>query len=327
MAHLEKFKAPSVGHMLAHYTRSKEAVLERDNVDRTRSNQNYTLVFHKTEERTLLLKTRHRAQWDTVKERIEEVEESTGKKVRKDAVIMADMVITAPRNVPDTDLDTFFELCYEFMAYQVGMDNLLGGYVHMDETTPHMHVPFTPIKDGRFNFKQLCPRSFYQNFHKHLGGFLEDRMGYRPDIELPKERKEEKVLSQVSQANLDIARAAILDPLEQEREELERKRKELEVEIEEATARLESVRQRTAAIEEKNRYLGKILGMLRYSLKHILFRMRERGIPVPGRSIMEKGAEAKTSSSVSRSRQVEDRRSSIAPAIPVRPSRSPGRSR
>ena len=32
-----------------------------------------------------------------------------------------------------------------------------------------MHVPFTPILDGRFNYKQMCPRSFYQSMHKELG--------------------------------------------------------------------------------------------------------------------------------------------------------------
>lgn len=317
MAHLEKFKAPSVGHMLAHYTRSKEAVLERDNIDRTRSDQNYTLVYHKTEERSFILKTKRRAQWDTVKERIEEVEESTNKKVRKDAVIMADMVITAPRNVPYSDLDTFFELSYEFMAYQVGIDNLLGGYVHMDETTPHMHVPFTPIKDGRFNFKKLCPRQFYQSFHKDLGNYLEEKMGYRPEIELSEERQEEKVLSQVSQADIDRARAAILEPLEAERAALE-------AELEEAAARLESVRQRTAEIEEENRGLRRVLDSLRQSIRYKLSGLRKLEIPIPFLNFRRTDAGTKTSSA-SRQSTPEARQSSTLHAIPARLSPSPGR--
>lgn len=41
---------------------------------------------------------------------------------------------------------------------------MMGGYVHKDEVlkdgTPardHMHVPFTPILEGRFNYKKMCP--------------------------------------------------------------------------------------------------------------------------------------------------------------------------
>ena len=52
----------------------------------------------------------------------------------------------------------------------------MGGFVHRDEvrkdSSPvrdHMHVPFTPILDGRFNFKKMCPRTFYQSLHKDLG--------------------------------------------------------------------------------------------------------------------------------------------------------------
>ena len=33
----------------------------------------------------------------------------------------------------------------------------------------HMHAAFTPILDGRFNFKKMCPRTFYQSLHKDLG--------------------------------------------------------------------------------------------------------------------------------------------------------------
>lgn len=236
MAHIAKYKAPSCGHMLAHYTRSKDAVLERDNIDRTRTHLNYVIGHYEKDGTTRAGKVREQASWETIKKRIESVQEATGRKVRKDAVVMADMVVTAPKNVPEWDMQRFFSLSYIYLANHVGLDNMMGGYVHMDETTPHMHVPFTPIKDGKFNYKGLCPRSFYQQFHKGLGDFLESRMGYRPEIELGEERKEEKLLSAVPQAQLDQARAAVLGPLELEYEAKASALKGLRAQIAEAQA-------------------------------------------------------------------------------------------
>ena len=72
----------------------------------------------------------------------------------------------------------------------------MGGFVHRDEVRKdgspvrdHMHVPFTPILDGRFNFKKMCPRTFYQSLHKDLGDYLEQHLGYRPEIELGDETR------------------------------------------------------------------------------------------------------------------------------------------
>lgn len=267
MAHIAKYKAPAVGKLCAHYTRWQgidRPDIVRENIDKERTHLNYVIGTDG-------------ASWNVIKARIDAVQESAGKKVRKDAVVMADIVVTAPRNVPERDLERFFEGVYEYLAAHVGADNMLGGYVHMDETTPHMHAPFTPIKDGKFNFKGLCPRSFYQQFHKGLGDFLESRMGYRPEIELPDERKAEKVLSAVPQSDLDVARAAIMGPLEQEREELE-------LEIEEARQRLESVRRAEAeeriAVEQVERRIESLrahIDEMRQKLRSAIMKVIEKG--------------------------------------------------
>lgn len=256
MAHIAKYKASSCGHMLAHYTRTRAAVLERDNIDQSRTHLNYVIGHFERDGQTKVGRVRGQASWETVKKRIESVQDATGRRVRKDAVVMADMVITAPQNVPERDWERFFNLSYMYMAHRVGRGNMMGGYVHMDETTPHMHVPFTPIKDGKFSYKGLCPRSFYQGFHKGLGDFLEERMGYRPEVELSEERKEEKVLSSVPQAQLDQARATILEPLEHERDALER-------EYQEKAAELEAVKRELAMREEQSQALNREIHYLR----------------------------------------------------------------
>ena len=102
----------------------------------------------------------------------------------------------------------------------------MGGFVHRDEVRKdgspvrdHMHVPFTPILDGRFNFKKMCPRTFYQSLHKDLGDYLEQHLGYRPEIELGDETRALRVYTDKS-ADIDKVRGAVdravVQPAEEE---------------------------------------------------------------------------------------------------------------
>lgn len=211
---VQKVKAAAVGHMLAHYRRDRSS-LERDNIDPERI-KNDLVVGHYTNKDGKLVVGRVEPRegepnWGTVESRIERVNEAqkaAGKRAtRKDAVVMADVVVTLPDNVRKGDEDRFFRLTYWYLSKKFGIENMMGGYVHKDEVlkdgTPardHMHVPFTPILDGRFNYKQMCPRSFYQSMHKELGDYLEERMGYRPAIELDEEPRPRCTAEDVSRA-------------------------------------------------------------------------------------------------------------------------------
>ena len=223
MAHLEKYKASGVGHMLAHYRRDPSS-LERENIDPARVGLDYTLGIDPADG---LVKPMEGVEpnWATVEGRIERVNErakAEGKRaVRKDAVVMADVVVTLPENVRKGDEGAFFGWTYCFLADRLGSDNMLGGFVHRDEVRTdgspvrdHMHAPFTPILDGRFNFKKMCPRTFYQSLHKDLGDYLEQHLGYRPEIELEDGKRARKALSRVDKRDIDAARAEILAPVE-----------------------------------------------------------------------------------------------------------------
>ena len=277
MAHIAKYKAPSVGHMLAHYRRDRSS-LERDNIDPERI-KNDLVVGHYTNKDGKLVVGRVEPRegepnWGTVESRIERVNEAqkaAGKRAtRKDAVVMADVVVTLPDNVRKGDEDRFFRLTYWYLSKKFGVENMMGGYVHKDEVlkdgTPardHMHVPFTPILDGRFNYKQMCPRSFYQTMHGELGDYLEKRMGYRPEVELGDETRAMRVYADKS-ADIDKVRGAvergIVEPAEQQAaqavEDAAQRVEEARAELDELRgavsaeqARLESLRQGARAIE------------------------------------------------------------------------------
>lgn len=294
MAHIAKYKATSVGHMLAHYRRD-ESSLGRDNIDPKRV-KNDMVVAHYTNKDGKLVVGRvvpreGEPNWGTVERRIERVNEAqkaAGKRAtRKDAVVMADVVVTLPDNVRKGDEDRFFRLTYWYLSNKFGIDNMMGGYVHKDEVlkdgTPardHMHAPFTPILDGRFNYKQMCPRSFYQSMHKELGDYLEKRMGYRPEVELGDETRAMRVYADKS-ADIDKVRGAVdravVQPAEEEaarivadaqaradalvcdaetrRDELvaqvadgERRLSDVRMQVDEETDRLECLRQRADGV-------------------------------------------------------------------------------
>ena len=222
MAHIAKYKATSVGHMLAHYRRDASS-MERDNIDPKRV-KNDMVVGHYTNKDGRLVVGRvvpreGEPNWGTVERRIERVNEAqkaVGKRAtRKDAVVMADVVVTLPDNVRKGDEDRFFRLTYWYLSNKFGIDNMMGGFVHKDEVlkdgTPardHMHVPFTPILDGRFNYKKMCPRMFYQNMHRELGDYLEKRLGYRPEVELAEETRAQRVYTDKS-VDIDKVRGAV----------------------------------------------------------------------------------------------------------------------
>ena len=222
MAHIAKYKATSVGHMLAHYRRDASS-LERDNIDPKRTKDNMVVAHYTNKDGQLVVgrvvPREGEPNWGTVERRIERVNEAqkaAGKRVtRKDAVVMADVVVTLPDNVRKGDEDRFFRLTYWYLSKKFGIDNMMGGHVHKDEVlkdgTPardHMHVPFTPILDGRFNYKKMCPRSFYQSMHKELGDYLERSLGYRPEVELAEETRAQRVYTDKS-VDIDKVRGAV----------------------------------------------------------------------------------------------------------------------
>ena len=222
MAHIAKYKATSVGHMLAHYRRDA-AGLERDNIDPKRTKDNMVVAHYTNKDGQLVVgrvvPREGEPNWGTVERRIERVNEAqkaAGKRAtRKDAVVMADVVVTLPDNVRKGDEDRFFRLTYWYLSKKFGIDNMMGGHVHKDEVlkdgTPardHMHVPFTPILDGRFNYKKMCPRSFYQSMHKELGDYLERSLGYRPEVELGEETRAQRVYTDKS-VDIDKVRGAV----------------------------------------------------------------------------------------------------------------------
>lgn len=160
---VQKVKAPAVGSMQYHNDRVPGQHSNED-IDQEKSNLNKEYIEHGS----------YRAE---VNERIERFRESS-RKIRKDAVVLAEGVATASPEFFDgksrEEVMAYFDDVFEFCKSEFGEQNLVHFTVHMDETTPHAHFGFTPIKDGTLSWKNYFDgrdalRGFQNRYWERVG--------------------------------------------------------------------------------------------------------------------------------------------------------------
>lgn len=104
------------------------------------------------------------------------------RKVRKDAVVLVDGMMTASpewfQNHSYNEAMAFFRDGLDFIQNTFGKENVFYFTVHRDETTYHAHFGFTPIKDGSLSWKKFFPNrqaltkfqdQFYENVSYKYG--------------------------------------------------------------------------------------------------------------------------------------------------------------
>ena len=201
MAHLAHYKRSGAAPMLAHYERRAELErgYSRENIDSLRTAQNYAIGADSPQVLAAALRSR-------VADAIAAHEADSGKAVRRDANVLSDWVVTLPKDCPRQDARRFFEVAVDFCRERYGAENVLGGFVHMDEATPHAHIPVVPVRDGRLRSAKVFTRSDLRSFHKDLGRAEDAALGRHVSVELGPERQGEKQLSHLGQAEYLAAR-------------------------------------------------------------------------------------------------------------------------
>jgi hypothetical protein len=71
-------------------------------------------------------------------------------KIRKNAVLGIEVLMTASPDFTGS-WDEYLKAASKWAVNLFGIDNLIHGAIHMDETTPHAHFLFVPNKDGKLN--------------------------------------------------------------------------------------------------------------------------------------------------------------------------------
>ena len=141
----QKRKAGSVAACERHNERKKEAYKSNPDIDMERSRENYHLV---TPPRY------------TYKKEINRKTGAAGCRVRRDSVMLVETLITASpefmNSLPPAEQRAYFAAALDFISERVGKQNIISAVVHMDETTPHMHLCFVPItKEGKLSAKTM----------------------------------------------------------------------------------------------------------------------------------------------------------------------------
>ena len=242
MAHIEKFNRAAIGHMLAHYDRGAERI-GNECVDRTRSHLNYNLAAELQPKR----------QGDFIKQRCSEVKVQN----RKDVNLMCTWIVTVPKDLPENEHDQFFKTTFDFLSDRYGKENVISAYVHMDETTPHMHFAFIPVvpdkkKQGKFKVsaKERINRFELCSFHFELEQALSSALGHSVGIlngatkdgnkSVTRLKRESQILAQREAEHQEqVAKTRIQYAEQRERA---------------ATERIDKAWQRTVAAEERAKF-------------------------------------------------------------------------
>lgn len=170
MAHVAKYKRGATGHLAKHYERGRDDAgnyikFGNEDIDPERTPQNYNLAPDRGD------------QVDFIRQRCSEVQCSK----RADVNVMCSWVVTRPPHLFEGEERAFFEETYSFLSEKYGEKNVISAYVHMDETTPHMHFSFIPVaidkKKGieKVSAKEVLTKTELQSFHRQLDERMQER--------------------------------------------------------------------------------------------------------------------------------------------------------
>lgn len=184
---------------------------------------------------------------EIINERISEL--PLKRKLRSDAVLMCSFIIGSDgeffKGLAPTEQRQFFEDCTDYFALRYGKENIISAVVHVDETTPHMHLNLIPVVDNKLSAKQLFTRTSLRelqtDFHEKVGkrwGLERGKEGSQAKHLSTTEYKAKKILEQANSQAAEAKQRAehylngIESSVEAERNKpVPKKRKQAEEEI------------------------------------------------------------------------------------------------
>lgn len=145
---MEKYKRQEVSPVEEENERDENYNASNPQIDSSRTLSNYHIVNPR------------KGYIEFINERIATL--TLSRKLRRDAIYMNSFVISSDReffeNLPPQQQWQFFKDCTNFFAAKYGKENIISAIVHVDETTPHLHLNFVPINDERLSSKSLFDR-------------------------------------------------------------------------------------------------------------------------------------------------------------------------
>lgn len=235
VVHMMKIKSGAVGGIQSHNNREHEPKTNPD-VDMSRSEDNYDLIPCDNYKRS-------------IKEKLTNLVESS-RAVRKDAVVVCNFIVTSDNETMDAlgadRQREFFQDSVKWFSDRYGADRVLNATVHMDETTPHLHIGVMPItQDGRLSAKAIFTKTEMKAIQTEFARDVGEKYGLERGVEgserthLSEARfKEQKALEMANE------HGAIAQELQIIAEDCKQ-------ELSEATRSLETVKQELSAMQDR----------------------------------------------------------------------------
>ena len=235
VVHMMKIKSGAVGGIQSHNNREHEPKTNPD-VDMSRSEDNYDLIPCDNYKRS-------------IKEKLSNLVESS-RAVRKDAVVVCNFIVTSDNetmNALGADRQReFFQDSVKWFSDRYGADRVLNATVHMDETTPHLHIGVMPItQDGRLSAKAIFTKTEMKAIQTEFARDVGEKYGLERGVEgserthLSEARFKEKKALEMANEHETIA------------QELHVLAEDCKQELSEATRSLETVKQELSTMQDR----------------------------------------------------------------------------
>lgn len=220
-------------------------------IDKNRTKDNYNLCSH--------------SQYKP-KEIVAIQEKIRGKKFAKNGNLFGTTIITLPKDYTG-DTKKFFESAYKSLKKMYGLkeEDVVSAYVHMDETTPHLHFCFIPVKhlEDRdvVSWEKIMTKSMFNTQHSKLAKMMKDDLGVEVSllngktlgVDVTKMTKENKVLSmentQLKEEKVQLQEENII--LQEKKEALETEKIFMEETIDSLKKEKSGLEKQVAIFKEK----------------------------------------------------------------------------
>ena len=215
VARMQKMKAGNLVGIGNHNQRKTERHSNKE-IDVSRSHLNYDLVNRTTNYKR------------DIEQFIEE-NKSTTRAVRKDAVLVNEWIISSDRDffedLSEREIENFFERSKDYFAEKFGEKNIRYATVHLDESTPHMHLGIVPFdEDKKLSAKRVFNRQALRDVQEELPDYLQR---YRFEIERGRKGSDRKNLTvpefkemKKEQQQMEAKRDLAVEVVEAKRQEL-----------------------------------------------------------------------------------------------------------
>jgi hypothetical protein len=165
VCHFGKYKSGNVFGLQKHNQRENKNYSNMD-IDKARTPLNYDLVNQGNINYLKRVKS------------IIEANRTSERAIRKDATIYCECIISSDsdffENLTEDKQKEFFKNSLDYLRSKIGEEFIISANVHLDETTPHMHVGFVPIIENSLSAKKLIDRKFLRELQDQLPAYLKN---------------------------------------------------------------------------------------------------------------------------------------------------------